>query len=140
MEVVAKDNADQSSSASANVAITCEAIAACRQEGRTTVIVITPGVTPPTARIGLIGSLTGWSTDILMTRIANNCYCAAVEFPANSEFKFRRSRDGASNPDWTFVEKGPACEETDNRRQNPAPNQTITFTVSNWRNTGACPD
>lgn len=140
LEVSAKDNANQTTSASADVAISCEALASCKQAGKTTVVVITPSVTPADAKIGLVGSLTGWGSDILMTKIANNCYCAAVTFTNGTEFKFRRSQNAAGNPDWTWVEKNATCGEVDNRKQDAAPDKTLTFTVLNWRNTGTCPD
>lgn len=140
LEVSAKDNANQTTTASADIAISCEALASCKAAGKTTVIVITPAVTPADAKVGLIGSLTGWGSDIVLTKIANNCYCAAVEFSNGTEFKFRRSQNAAGNPDWTYVEKGATCNELDNRKQDAAADKTVTFTVLNWRNTGTCPD
>jgi hypothetical protein len=140
IEVVAKDNANQETKASKDLAVACDALASCKDKTKTTVILVAPSSTPAGAKIGLIGTLTGFSTDILMTKVSTNCYCAAVDFPNGTEFKFRRSLNGNSNPDWTYVEKGPTCNEVDNRKQGNAPDKTITLSVVNWRNTGACPD
>lgn len=142
LEVEAEDVAGQKATTSKEITFACTAPASCKETGKTTVIVITPPTTPANVKIGLIGSLTGWSTDILMTKIAgtDNCFCAAVTFPNGSEFKFRRSETATSNPDWNFVEKEEDCEELDNRKQSAAPDATVILTVANWRNTGTCPN
>jgi len=140
IDVVAKDNANQETKASKDLAVACDALESCKDKTKTTVILVAPANTPADAKIGLIGTLTGFSTDILFTKVSTNCYCAAIDFPNGTEFKFRRSLDGNSNPDWTYVEKGPTCNELDNRKQGNAPDKTITLSVVNWRNTGACPD
>jgi len=140
LEVVAIDVAGQEVKSSKDVSIACDAIASCKVAGKTTVIVVAPATTPADVKVGLIGSLTGWSTDILLTKVSTNCYCAAVEFPNGTEFKLRRSQNADTNPDWTYVEKDAECAEVDNRKQGGAPDKTIVLSVLNWRNTGTCPD
>jgi len=140
LEIVAVDMAGQETKSSKDISIACDALASCKVAGKTTVILVAPPTTPADAKIGLIGSLTGWGSDIVMTKVSTNCYCTAVEFPNGTEFKFRRSENASTNPDWPYVEKDAECKEVDNRKQGGAPDKTIVLSVLNWRNTGTCPD
>jgi starch-binding outer membrane protein SusE/F len=46
---------------------------------------------------GIIGSFNGWSTSLPMTMDANGNWSVTVDFPANTEFKFRANNDWAIN-------------------------------------------
>ncbi len=143
------DSENTTSNDTTDVAIVCEALPACMEAGKRTVIVVAPSHTTNLSgfeQVGLVGSLTGWGgdPDIVMTQISANCFCAAVEFPENVEYKFRL------NSNWDFVEKRDDCSEEDNRTEvgsAPADGEEetpILLTVGEWRNSdqfgGGCPN
>lgn len=145
--VKALDSDNQEIQTSKSFSLACAPVASCVVAGKTTVILIAPTTTPADAKIGLVGTLTKWGgdPDIILTKISTNCYCAAVNFDdgdgdGKSNFKFRRSQNAGTNPDWPYVEKTASCGELSDRVQAAAPDKTLTFTVANWRNTGTCPD
>lgn len=143
------DSENSTSNDTTNVAIVCEALPACMEAGKRTVIVVAPSHTTSLAgfeQVGLVGSLTGWGgdPDIAMTQISANCFCAAVDFPESVEYKFRL------NSNWDFVEKRDDCSEENNRTEigsAPADGEDetpILLTVGEWRNSdqfgGSCPN
>jgi hypothetical protein len=62
-----------------------------------------------------------------------------VVFDEGTQIQYKYTRGS-----WTYVEKGAACEEIDNRAATVVygtdGTMTLEDTVLNWRNTGTCGD
>jgi glycosidase len=101
-----------------------------------------PDSTPDGDDIYMGGSFNGWDpAGTLMTRPDPNGLLATVTltFDEGTQIQYKYTRGS-----WTYVEKGAACEEIDNRSATIVygsdGTMTLDDTVLNWRNTGACPD
>jgi hypothetical protein len=99
--------------------------------------VTTPATTPDNANVHIVGAFNEWQpgeTNYQLTKVDDNLYRIALDWSAGTEYKFTLGS-------WERVEKGPECEEVDNRiftaSEDP---QTIDVTIDNWRGLGECPD
>jgi len=98
-----------------------------------------PTTTPNGEAIYIGGNFNGW--DPAGTLMARNGSWATVTLSfyegVHLEYKYTRGS-------WTYVEKGAACEEIDNRAVTVVygadGTMTLDDTVLNWRNTAPCGD
>jgi hypothetical protein len=108
----------------------CQAAASCIDAAMTTFVVTTPEGTPADAMIEVVGSFNDWPGELdpayVLTKNGDNCYCIAVAFDADAQFKFRR--DGS----WDKVEKDADGEEIDNRVFTYAAGEVVNITVAKW--------
>lgn len=83
----------------------------CQVVGQITVIMLTPQPLAVSEVVSAIGSFTGsgWGTDLVMTRIKEGVYCAAIPLVGSDAFKFRL------NSSWGTQEKKDNCNDGDNR-------------------------
>ncbi len=83
----------------------------CQVMGEITVIMQTPQPLAISEVVSAIGSFSGsgWNTDLVMTRIKEGVYCAAVPLQGGDAFKFRL------NGSWGTQEKKDNCNDGDNR-------------------------
>jgi hypothetical protein len=103
--------------------------------------VVLPTTTPDGDDIYMAGSFNGWDpAGTLMVRNGNDHFATiTMTFFEGDQLEYKYTRGS-----WTYVEKGPACEEVGNRQvtvvYGVAGAMTVSDTVDNWRNTGTCGD
>ena len=98
-----------------------------------------PVTTPAGDDVFIGGSFNGWDpAGTLMVRSGPTA-AVTLEFPEGTQLEYKYTLGS-----WTYVEKDAACNETANRTATVAygdgGTMTLTDTVLNWRNTGACGD
>lgn len=85
---------------------------ACQVTNMITLIMLTPHTEiPATDVVSAIGGFagSGWSTDLVMTRIKPGVYCVAAPLVGGDGYKYR------INSSWGAQEKKPDCSDGDNR-------------------------
>ncbi len=98
-----------------------------------------PDTTPVGDDIYIGGDFNGWDpAGTLMERTGLSA-TVTLTFDEGTQIQYKYTRGS-----WTYVEKGAACEEIDNRTATvfygTDGTMTLDDTVLNWRNTGACGD
>jgi hypothetical protein len=118
-----------------------EAVAQARPV-QVTFSVTLPATTPDGEDIYIGGDLNGWNPGgTLMTRSSPTDLLATVTLTLDegTQIQYKYTRGS-----WTYVEKGAACEEVDNRTAlvvyGTDGTMVLDDVVINWRNTGPCGD
>ena len=137
--VRAVDNSANVSEASSSVEATAQL--------RTVHVVFTvtvPAATPADRSVWLGGTfaqlgLVDWQANtIALSPIGGNQWRATVDAPESTALQYK-----VTLGTWDNVEKGPSCEEIDNRTVNVAygttGTQDVAATVANWRGLNGCP-
>jgi glycosidase len=98
-----------------------------------------PDTTPDGDDIYMGGSFNGWDPAGTLMARTNLFATVTLTFYEGEHLDYKYTRG-----DWTYVEKGAACEEISNRTATVVYGTDGTMilddTVLNWRNTGNCPD
>jgi hypothetical protein len=98
-----------------------------------------PSTTPDGGDIYMAGSFNGWDPAGTMMTRTNLFATVTVMFDEGTQLQYKYTRGT-----WTYVEKGAACEEIDNRTVTVVygidGTMTLDDVVLNWRNTGDCGD